>query len=107
MVPSIAAGVRKEFTELDFAILDDLGWQVVPKLDGDFNHDGVVDAADYVVWRKNPNGTQAQYVVWHEHFGQPLGSGAGASLNANVPEPATLVLLMFAAAGRCLWRRRA
>ena len=25
----------------------------VPSLPGDFNHDGTVDAADYVVWRKN------------------------------------------------------
>ena len=25
----------------------------VPSLPGDFNHDGTVDAADYVVWRKD------------------------------------------------------
>jgi hypothetical protein len=29
MTPSISAGVRKEFTELDFAGLSDLGWQVL------------------------------------------------------------------------------
>ena len=26
------------------------------RLPGDFNRDGSVDAADYVVWRKNPGG---------------------------------------------------
>jgi len=30
MDPTIMIGMRKEFTELDFAGLDDLGWQVVP-----------------------------------------------------------------------------
>jgi hypothetical protein len=30
MTPSITVGTRKEFTELDFAGLDDLGWQVTP-----------------------------------------------------------------------------
>ena len=73
---------------------------------GDFNHDGTVDAADYVVWRKTDS-TQAGYVAWRSNFGQPPGSGAGAIANAAVPEPATLVLLMFAAAGWCLRRGRA
>ena len=68
---------------------------------GDFNNNGVVDAADYVVWRKT-DGTPAGYNAWRTHFGQPSGSGAGAIANAAVPEPATLVLLMFAAAGWCL-----
>jgi hypothetical protein len=30
MTPAITTGTRKEFTELDFAGLDDLGWQVTP-----------------------------------------------------------------------------
>ena len=33
-----------------------LAWSAVAGLPGDFNHDGTVDAADYVVWRKNPGG---------------------------------------------------
>jgi uncharacterized protein YjbI with pentapeptide repeats len=70
---------------------------------GDFNSNGVVDAADYVVWRKT-DGTPAGYNAWRTHFGQPTGNGAGTTANATVPEPATLVLLMFAAAG-CYLRR--
>ena len=42
---------------------------------GDYNSDGAVDAADYVVWRKN-DGTQAGYDTWRAHFGQTAGNGA-------------------------------
>ncbi len=71
----------------------------VPSLPGDFNHDGTVDAADYVVWRKNPGGiyTQNDFNTWRAHFGQTTGSGSIAGANATVPEPA-MVQMMFAAA---------
>jgi hypothetical protein len=89
-------------------------------LPGDYNANGTVDAADYVVWRKNQGTTNtlpndpiggtigaAQYDQWRAHFGQPAGSGSDVGANASVPEPATLTLLMFAAAGSCLRRRGA
>jgi autotransporter-associated beta strand protein len=73
---------------------------------GDYNHDGRVDAADYVVWRKTGiNGPQG-YNDWRTHFGQTAGSGSGANANVAAPEPATLVLLMFAAVAWCLRQRR-
>jgi hypothetical protein len=92
-------------------------------LAGDYNHNGVVDAADYTVWRDhlgqsfsltNENPAAAtpgvvdveDYAFWKSHFGESLGSGSGATANAAVPEPATLVLLIFAATGWCLQRRR-
>jgi hypothetical protein len=70
-------------------------------LPGDYNQNGTVDAADYVVWRKGlgTTYTQTDYDVWRAHFGQTISSGAGAGGSAIVPEPATLVLMMFAAAG--------
>jgi hypothetical protein len=76
---------------------------------GDFNHDGAVNAADYVLWRKGLGTpyTQFDYNVWRSHFGQTTGSGSGATASAAVPEPSTLVLLIFAAARWCLRRRRA
>ena len=74
---------------------------------GDYNGNGVVDAADYVVWRKS-DGSAAGYNMWRSHFGQPPGSGAGSTAtSATIPEPATLMLLIPAAAGWCLRRRRA
>ena len=86
-------------------------------LPGDFNQDGVVDAADYVVWRKGLNTTYVQddYNTWRTHFGESAqlivntGSGTGsfeASSSAAVPEPAAWVLLMFTALGACATRRR-
>ena len=86
-------------------------------LPGDYNHNGVVDAADYVLWRTNQGSSNvltndpiggtigtAQYNQWRAHFGQSAGSGASAVATAAVPEPSTTVLLMFAAAGLCLRR---
>ena len=77
-----------------------------PVLAGDYNQNGVVDAADYVVWRKN-FGTQASYDIWRAHFGQTAGSGAGIITNATVPEPATLALTLFALAHWCFRPSRA
>jgi sugar lactone lactonase YvrE len=63
---------------------------------GDFNVDGAVDAADYVVWRKGLGVTHFpdDYNVWREHFGET----AGSSFNAAVPEPSGAWLLLFALA---------
>ena len=50
-------------------------------LPGDFNGDGSVDAADYVVWREN-GGSQAEYDLWRANFGNTSpGSGTGASIS--------------------------
>jgi len=75
-------------------------------LTGDYNGNGKVDAADYVVWRKT-NGTQTGFEAWRSHFGLPSGSGIGSSVDSPsqpvVPEPATMALLPFVA-GLCLWQ---
>lgn len=63
-------------------------------LGGDFNQDGKVNGADYVVWRKGLGTTYVQndYNVWRSNFG--AGGGSGASLGAAVPEPSSLALLL-------------
>jgi hypothetical protein len=66
---------------------------VASNLLGDFNGDGTVNAADYVVWR-NTNGTATAYEQWRSHFGQTSGSGANGPLSESVPEPATFVTLL-------------
>jgi hypothetical protein len=75
---------------------------------GDYNGNGVVDAADYVLWRKsgpllNEGRTTgvtdaSDYYFWKARFGAPSGSGAGSSLGgAAVPEPSLLGLIMTGA----------
>ena len=75
---------------------------------GDFNLNGTVDAADYVVWRKGVGvaPTPANYNLWRTHFGETFGNGSGATANVTVPEPATLVMLIMAAAASIPLRRR-
>jgi hypothetical protein len=89
-------------------------------LPGDYNDDGVVSAADYVVWRNNdgtgaslPNDitpwevSEADYVVWISRFGQSWANGA-ADVEP-VPEPASLLLNAIGVLGvfRCRARLRA
>jgi hypothetical protein len=79
----------------DFSIGTTLG----PGIAGDYNNNGVVDAADYVAWRHRLNqavtipnditpGTviAQDYQEWRDRFGKTnsqFGSGAGT----NIPEP--------------------
>jgi hypothetical protein len=78
---------------------------------GDFNHDGIVDDADYVVWRKGlgTNYTQADFNLWRANFGATLGGGSSLTatlpLSPGVPEPASIVLAILGAAA-CAWRVR-
>jgi Aspartyl protease len=79
---------------------------VAESLAGDFNGDGAVDTADYVVWRKN-GGSQQDYLSWKTNFGGTLAGGGSASgSTANVPEPACMVLIALASCGLvCSWGR--
>jgi hypothetical protein len=86
-------------------------------LQGDYNGDGIVDAADYTIWRAtfgqsvtahsgadgDGNGMvdAADYQVWVDNFGTTSpGSGAGAARagSAAVPEPCSLFLFAVGAA---------
>jgi hypothetical protein len=86
-----------------FIDVDLVRFEVVDDLFGDYNGNGNVDAADYVVWRKALN-TDAQlpndptlgvtpedYGVWFESFGESIPGGGGTSL---VPEPRALTLAL-------------
>jgi hypothetical protein len=109
---SLESGVAGTFPAGTFAPRLQLSAiQVAPQLAGDYNGDGTVDAADYIVWRRNyltavalPNEdetpgyvTSEDYTVWRSNFGRTLTSiGAGSSLGmgeATVPEPSTLAML--------------
>jgi hypothetical protein len=74
-----------------------------PGVAGDYNGNGVVDAADYVLWRNggplqnevDTPGTvnAADYTAWRARFGNTSGSGLGSG--GAVPEPASLGLLLI------------
>ena len=72
----------------------------IPVTPGDYNRDGTVDAADYVVWRNGlgTTYTQADYDVWRANFGQTIGSGGALPsadpLSIAVPEPVAWVMLL-------------
>jgi hypothetical protein len=86
-------------------------------LTGDYNKDGVVDAADYTVWRNtfgqagtetahptaDPNHDflvdEADYAIWKASYGSPFstpGPGAGSGGLAAVPEPTSFILAVLA-----------
>jgi hypothetical protein len=99
--------------------IDDISAAIVraPALLGDYNANGIVDAADYVVWRNSlgatgsglaadGNGdqmvTQLDYDLWKANFGTMAGDagGAEASLTPSpAPEPSAILLYLV---GTCI-----
>jgi hypothetical protein len=80
---------------------------------GDYNQNGVVDAADYLLWRRTkgtvvPRGTGADgnangivddddYNFWRARYGTTVPRGSGALPSAAIPEPTgTLTALIIA-----------
>ena len=86
-----------------------------PGVPGDYNDNGMVDAADYVVWRKH-SGTSFQlenevadmtpgsvtpedYAAWSARFGNTAGGGSGQLIaGASIPEASGLVYFFSAIA---------
>lgn len=76
----------------NFAV-DNIYWDSpVSTIAGDYNNDGKVDAADYVVWRNNPSafGGTSGYNTWRTHFGATASTGSSF---AAIPEPSVLFFL--------------
>jgi dienelactone hydrolase len=67
-------------------------------LPGDYNNDGIVDAADYVHWRKN-DATSDGYNTWRANFGRTALGGSVSG--ATVPEPTAILLLVLGAVLGC------
>ena len=44
-------------------------------LPGDYNQNNIVDAADYVVWRKTDSGNLQGYTDWRANFGEGMAAG--------------------------------
>jgi hypothetical protein len=76
---------------------------------GDYNRNGIVDAADYVLWRKtlgqtgrglpadgNDSGEveSGDYTVWRGHFGKTAAGPSSVGAITTVPEPAAIVMFL-------------
>lgn len=91
-------------------------------LQGDYDGNNSVGAEDYAVWRANYGSTSntdadgnldgivdaADYVVWRHALNAGSGAGSGALNSAAVPEPSTILIgsVAFALTGSTFARRR-
>ena len=93
-----------------------LGYDIAPFPPGDYNKNGVVAAADYILWAKgdlaaDSNGDtlvdQTDYDFWRANFGNPNppGAGSGGLASSAVPEPASVGMLILGLLGSCIRRR--
>jgi len=96
--PGTPSGSRDLAAEWAEANLDML--TSPPALAGDYNLDGLVDAADYIVWRKSL-GVANGYATWREHFGAGESNGTSAQV-FTVPEPHRSLLLAVMASIPCV-----
>jgi hypothetical protein len=76
---------------------------------GDFNDDGAVDGADFLVWQRGVGTTfdAADLADWKANFGTTGGGPLVGAAGAAVPEPTMAVLSAAAALGLLATSRRA
>ncbi len=88
-------------------LVDQLVLRSLGGVPGDFNGDGIVNAADYVLWRKGgPLKNEVSdigvvndqdYLDWRARFGNTSGSASGSLSNsAAIPEPSAGGLIVLA-----------
>jgi hypothetical protein len=84
----------------------DLGNIALPALPGDYNHNGIVDQGDVVIWRKALGNVVARYSgadgdgdgiidqddvgIWRAHFGESLPASGAGSLAESITSAAPL-----------------
>jgi hypothetical protein len=125
-------GVTESLIDIVLPALTNGMWQtifgttsaaLVVTIKGDYNGNGVVDAADYTVWRDllgqevvagtSADGdfdgvvTTADYSLWVSHFGQSVVFGAGSLGDSAsvIPEPTAACLWLIGLAIATLRRR--
>lgn len=119
-VPGIAGAVDGDLFNGTLSGLDQLLLGNDRSIPGDFNRDGTVDAADYVVWKKTVGNTVPLYTgadssgnarvdaadldLWRKNFGSTGTRGVSNRTANAAPEPASLAMLLL---GGCLLMVRA
>ena len=76
----------------DDTSVDNIGSGLDAGLQGDYNHNGTVNAPDYVTWRSQLGSvfTQTDYAIWRQNFGKTApGVSAG-----QVPEPTSITFFL-------------
>ncbi len=102
-LPALSGGLHLDLSYSANAVNISVGG-----ISGDYNLDGIVDTADYIVWRNSQNlagGALAadgnhnnlidagDVTVWRANFGRTAASSALAESSA-IPEPTTCLLLL-------------
>ena len=106
-------GMREQQAEIDAIVLNLSSSLTSAQLDklfailpGDYNGDGIVDAADYTTWRDTLGSTtalaadgdgnhlidQSDFDIWKANYGKVAGTGATV---ISVPEPPSVQLLIL------------
>lgn len=99
------------------AVIDNIRFLSTVSLDGDFQHDGDVDAADLAVWRANLGPTNAMgdadddgdtdgndFLVWQRNLGND--ATPAVAVTSAVPEPGAALLAAIGLVGAAATRRR-
>jgi hypothetical protein len=103
------------YAKWDFTFPIDRSWSALrltqitgpEPLEGDYNNDDQVDAADYVAWRKSDINGENGYDVWLTNFGRS-NDAPSTVLNAAsaVPEPSSAIAFAMGLIGVCWLGRR-
>lgn len=112
---TVMSGMLPFFQDVLTGLTSPTAIVIVPTQPGDFNHDGGVDAADLTQWQgdfgvndesdadNDGDSDGADFLAWQR---QLSAATPGVSDNAPVPEPATSLLFILAAAGIRFMRHR-
>jgi hypothetical protein len=101
---TIDAGFTSADSGATYDLVTELQFTTGAQSAGDYNDDGTVDAADYVMWQKTQS--VGSYTDWRTNFGRFLSESGNGGQNPSVPEPTAFPLLTALAATCGLHRRR-
>lgn len=95
---------------------------LTPFQPGDYTGDGIVDTADYILWRNTLGSTtelaadgtgngiidEGDWVIWRQNFGETITDGipgAASAADVPIPEPGACVLVILGAVSVSTLRR--